>query len=134
MMARTPRRNDPLPAAPEWVNWLQAGITALMVVLFVVMLGKTRQQSANIRLLQERVQGLENSRALDRTSGMEEQLRSTVSRLQALERSAARVDALSAENSVLNQQLNELRSSAQNRTREAPVPPLPAIKSDDASP
>ncbi|MEB3262463.1 MAG: hypothetical protein VKK94_05840 [Cyanobacteriota bacterium] len=133
-MASTPKRNAPLPAAPEWVNWLQAGITAMMVVLFVVMLGKTRQQSTNIRLLQERVQGLENSRALDRTSGMEEQLRSTVSRLQALERSAARVDALSAENSALNQQLSELRSAAKTRSREAPIPPLPSINSDETTP
>jgi hypothetical protein len=67
--------------ALAWVPWLQAGVTAMLVVLLVVIVGKTRQQNATIRQLQERVQGLENSRALDRTTGLEQQLRTTVERL-----------------------------------------------------
>ncbi|MEB3307849.1 MAG: hypothetical protein VKK98_06830 [Cyanobacteriota bacterium] len=133
-MASTSRRNAPLPASLDWVNWLQAGITMLMVVLFVVMISKTRQQSTNIRVLQERVQGLENSRALDRSAGMEEQLRSTVGRLQELERSAARVDALSAENSSLQQQLRELRAATRSAPRDTGIPPLPPIRTEDAIP
>ncbi len=139
---RHPERGAGLPALPEWVNWLQAGLTALLVVLFLVMLGKSRQQSANIRLLQERVQGLENSRALDRTTGLEQQLRSAVDRLQALERSAARVDALSAENSTLQKEIRQLRStaqqprpsSAQAGPGEPAVPPLPPLKPESGTP
>ena len=133
-MVSTPERSNPLLALPEWVNWLQAGLTALLVVLFLVMLGKSRQQSANIRLLQERVQGLENSRALDRTTGLEQQVRSAVERLQVLERSAARVDVLSAENNTLQQELRQLRAAAQARTAEPAIPPLPPIKNEPATP
>ena len=133
-MVSTPERNNPLPVVPEWVNWVQAGLTALLVVLFLVMLGKSRQQSANIRLLQEQVQGLQNSRALDRTTGLEQQLRSAVERLQVLERSAARVDALSAENSTLHQELRQLRAAAQARTAEPTIPPLPPVKSESPTP
>ena len=133
-MVSTPERNNPLPVVPEWVNWVQAGLTALLVVLFLVMLGKSRQQSANIRLLQEQVQGLQNSRALDRTTGLEQQLRSAVERLQVLERSAARVDALSAENSTLHQELRQLRAAAQARTAEPAIPPLPPVKGDAVTP
>lgn len=131
-MVKTPERE----AVPEWVNWLQAGLTALLVVLFLVMLGKSRQQSANIRLLQERVQGLENAKALDRTTGLEQQLRSAVERLQVLERSAGRVEVLSAENSNLQQELRQLRAAAQARATEAPavIPPLPPIKSEPPAP
>jgi len=95
----------PLPQLPDWVAWLQAGLTALLAVLFLVMLGKARVQAERIEELQERVQGLENSRALERTTGLEQQLRSTVERLQALERSSARIDVLSAENSALRGEL-----------------------------
>jgi hypothetical protein len=131
---RNSDRNQALPAVPDWVNWVQAGLTALLVVLFLVMLGKSRQQSANIRLLQEQVQGLQNSRALDRTTGLEQQLRSAVERLQVLERSAARVDALSAENSSLHQELRQLRAAAQARTAEPVIPPLPPVKSEATTP
>ena len=50
----------------------------MLLVLFVVMVGKTRQQSAAIRQLQEQVQGLENARALERTDGPEQQPRTPV--------------------------------------------------------
>ena len=102
----------PLPQLPDWVAWLQAGLTALLAVLFLVMLGKARVQAERIEELQERVQGLENSRALERTTGLEQQLRSTVERLQALERSSARIDVLSAENSALRGEVRQLRRSA----------------------
>ena len=137
-MVSTPERNSDrtpaLPAVPEWVNWLQAGLTTLLVVLFLVMMGKSRQQSANLRLLEERVQGLENARALDRTTGLEQQLRSAVDRLQALERSAARVDALSAENSSLHQELRQLRAAAQARAADAVIPALPPVKTEPETP
>lgn len=137
-MVSMPDRNNLVPSVPEWVNWLQAGLTTLLVVLFLVVMGKSRQQSADIRLLQERLQGLENARALDRTTGLEQQLRSTVERLQALERSSARLDAISAESSALRQELRQLRAAAaaaaETRSSEPTLAPLPPLKSEPGTP
>ena len=145
----TPAPEQPQPSSPAarsggsgpngaplaWVPWLQAGVTAMLVVLFVVIVGKARQQSATIRQLQERVQGLENSRALDRTTGLEQQLRSAVERLQAVERNSTRIDGLSREAASLRAELARLRSPAgapdslAPRSDEPPVlPPLPPLK------
>jgi hypothetical protein len=45
------------------------------------------------------------------------------------------VDALSAENSSLHQELRQLRAAAQARTAEpAPIPPLPPIRNEPSSP
>ena len=129
VMASAQERSQTLPEMPDWAPWLQAGLTAMLAVLFVVMVGKMRQQSSSIRGLQERVQGLENSRALDRTSGLEQQLRATVERLQVVERSNAHLQVLDRENKRLNDQLGQLRSAG---TKSAPVddlpPLLPAVK------
>ena len=128
-MASAQERSQALPEMPDWAPWLQAGLTTMLAVLFVVMVGKMRQQSSSIRALQERVQGLENSRALERTSGLEQQLRTTVERLQVVERSNAQLQALSSDNKLLNDQLRQLRSTG---TKPAPAddlpPPLPPIK------
>ena len=97
---------SPNGAALAWVPWLQAGVTAMLVVLFFVIVGKSRQQNATIRHLQERVQGLENSRALDRTTGLEQQLRTTVERLQAVERNSTRIDGLSRETANMRAELS----------------------------
>ena len=118
-----------------WVPWLQAGVTAMLVVLFLVIVAKARQHSATIRQLQERVQGLENSRALDRTTGLEEQLRTTVERLQAVERNGTRIDGLSRETANLRAELSRLLglagtpNGAPSRGDEPPLlPPLPPLK------
>jgi hypothetical protein len=123
--------SDPNPAPLAWVPWLQAGVTAMLVVLFVVIVGKTRQQNATIRQLQERVQGLENSRALERTTGLEQQLRSTVERLQAVERNSARIEALSGENANLRL---ELRQRANRDAAGDSLPPLPKLDEPAAPP
>ena len=123
----------PLPQLPDWVAWLQAGLTALLAVLFLVMLGKARVQAERIEELQERVQGLENSRALERTTGLEQQLRSTVERLQALERSSARIDVLSAENSALRGEVRQLRRSASSSVlTPTPSAEAPAVTTPGA--
>jgi TolA-binding protein len=121
---------------PDWLPWLQAGLTAMLAVLFLVMVGKLRQQSSQLRGLQERVQGLENSRALERTSALEEQLRSTAERLQALERSNAQLEGLSSDNARLRQELQQLRKpapSGADTAEPSPVqptapPPLPPVR------
>lgn len=109
-----------LPQLPEWVAWLQLGLTVLLAVLFLAMLAKARQQGARVQELQDRVQGLENTRALERTTGMEEQLRSTVERLQAVERNSAKIDILSADNEALRSELSQLRRSS------TPTPAAPS--------
>jgi len=124
VMASAQERSQVLPEMPDWAPWLQAGLTAMLAVLFVVMVGKMRQQSSSIRALQERVQGLENSRALERTSGLEQQLRTTVERLQVVERSNAQLRALSSENKLLNAQLRQLRATG---TKPDPVDDLPPL-------
>ncbi len=115
--------------------WLQAGLTALLAVLFLVMLAKAREQGSRIQELQERVQGLENSRALERTTGLEQQLRSTVERLQAVERSTARIDVLSADNNALRSELRQLRRNADSGlTPLAPASPSGRSPGEAASP
>jgi hypothetical protein len=108
------------------------GLTALLAVLFLVILDKGRQQSAKIQLLEQRLQGLENSRALDRTTALEQQLRSTVERLQRVERNTSRIDSLTAEGKDLQKQLFQLRTEAlkQNSSNpeRAPLEPLPPLK------
>jgi hypothetical protein len=126
---------SPNGAALAWVPWLQAGVTAMLVVLFLVIVGKSRQQNATIRQLQERVQGLENSRALDRTTGLEQQLRTTVERLQTVERNGTRIDGLSRETANLRAELSKYRAARPSeatapKTDELPlgVPPLPPLR------
>jgi TolA-binding protein len=116
-----------LPQLPEWVAWLQLGLTALLAVLFLAMLAKARQQGSRIQELQDRVQGLENTRALERTTGLEEQLRTTVERLQEVERSTARINVLSADNEALRSELGQLR-------RSRPEPATPPRASTAPSP
>jgi len=123
-MASAQERSQALPEMPDWAPWLQAGISAMLVVLFLVMVGKMRQQSSQIRGLQERVQGLENSRALERTNGLEEQLRTTVERLQVVERSNAYVQALNSDNKLLKDQLRQLLAAG---TKQGPVDDLPQL-------
>ena len=128
-MASAQERSQVLPEMPDWAPWLQAGLTAMLAVLCVVMVGKMRQQSSSIRALQERVQGLENSRALERTSGLEQQLRTTVERLQVVERSNAQLRALSSDNKLLNAQLRQLRATGTKPDPADDLPPLlPPIK------
>jgi C4-dicarboxylate-specific signal transduction histidine kinase len=120
------------PVLPEWTIWIQVGLTALLAVLFLVILDKGRQQSAKVQLLEQRLQGLENSRALDRTTALEQQLRSAVERLQRLERNNSRIDSLTAESKDLQKQLFQLRTEAlkQNSTNLEPAPlqPLQPLK------
>ena len=135
MVSASEQRPEPLDndmLMPAWLFWLQLGLSTTLAVLFVVMLVRTRQQSVNIRQLQEKVAGIENSRALERTSAVEDQLRSTAERLQELERSSARVAGLAAENTRLRQELRSLEGAMPKPGAGAdfnePIAPLPPIK------
>ncbi|MEB3276822.1 MAG: hypothetical protein VKM92_07640 [Cyanobacteriota bacterium] len=135
MVSATDPRQDQLDneiAMPSWLFWLQLGLTTTLAVLFVVMLVKTRQQSVNIRDLQDKVAGLENRSALDRTTAIEDQLRSTSERLQSLERLGAQMAGLSADNARLRQELRGLEGSLSKPAAGLPpddtIAPLPPIK------
>jgi uncharacterized protein YlxW (UPF0749 family) len=133
-MVTAPDRSGQQPLWTEWVPWLQAGLTAMLAVLFLVMVGKTRQQSTQLRQLQERVEGLENSRALERTTALEQQLRSTAERLQVVERSKARLAVVSSDNARLRQELEALRQPSSDPPapgdglRPQAPPPLPPVR------
>jgi len=117
---------------PAWLVWLQLGLSTTLAVLFVVMLVKTRQQSVSIQQLQDKIAGIENSRALDRTTAIEDQLRTTAERLQALERMGAQISGLAAENSRLRQALQGVEGQVTKPPGQPPVgdaiAPLPPIK------
>jgi hypothetical protein len=116
-----------LPQLPDWVAWFQVGLSALLAVLFLAMVSKARHQGARIQELQDRVQGLENTRALERTTGLEEQLRTTVERLQEVERATARINVLGADNEALRAELSQLRRSAGPRPEAPPAAERPAV-------
>jgi len=116
---------------PAWLVWLQLGLSTTLAVLFVVMLVKTRQQGVAIQQLQDKIAGIENSRALDRTTAIEDQLRTTAERLQALERMGAQVSGLAADNSRLRQELRGLEGAVPKPANQpqaddaiAPLPPI----------
>lgn len=92
---------------PAWLPWLQLSLTSMMLVLFVVLLAQSREQNRNLQRLQQRVQGLENSRALDRTTALEGQLRAMLVRLQNLERRAADLAAAQQRQLELEDQLRQ---------------------------
>ncbi|QVL52154.1 MAG: hypothetical protein KFB97_11855 [Cyanobium sp. M30B3] len=112
--------------------WFQVALSALLAILFLVMVSKARHQGVRLQELQDRVQGLENTRALERTTGLEEQLRTTVERLQEVERSTARIQVLSADNEALRAELSQLRRSTSARPDAAPAQERPAVSPSQA--
>ncbi|MFY8150095.1 MAG: hypothetical protein ACOVNL_12885 [Prochlorococcaceae cyanobacterium] len=121
MAPATTRRSPTLPEAPLWVPWLLVGITTMLAVLFVVLLGKYREQSRSLRELRDRVAGLENSRALERTTILEQQLRSTSERLRKLERLDGSISALQGQTERLRFEIRQL--SRRQLPPELEVPP-----------
>ncbi|MEY4297241.1 MAG: hypothetical protein RLZZ423_420 [Cyanobacteriota bacterium] len=125
-MRPTPARPDALSGLPRWMRWGGAGLTALLAVLFVVLLQQVRDQGQTIRTLQNRLQTLENARDLDRTNALEDQLRSTVQRLQSLEGLEQDVQRLSQEQGSLRQQVRSAaRQTAGSPELEPLLPPEP---------
>jgi hypothetical protein len=127
-----PVPGPPPPAAglPPWTSWLQIGLSSMLAVLFVVILAKTREQGQQLMRLEQRLQGLENSRALDRTSVLEEQQRAMVGRLQSLEAGAQRLEALEQQQDQWRSALADLQGRAVRRPQRDPdpfpAPPMPS--------
>lgn len=105
-------REPPPPSAavgPPWLPWLQLGLSTTLAVLFVVLLQGLQQQGRSLHLLDQRLQALENNRALDRTTALEQQLRAAVERLQQLEQEQARNSQERLDRQALEQELQDLR-------------------------
>ncbi|MEB3199560.1 MAG: hypothetical protein VKK62_03395 [Synechococcaceae cyanobacterium] len=109
--SRTAGRGPSEPPVP-WLPLLQVGIGSMLVVLFLVMLARTQEQSRTIERLDQRLQGLENTRALERTSAMEDQLRKMLSRMETIEASNRRLADMATTQESLLQQLQSLRRQA----------------------
>lgn len=119
---------------PGWLPWLQLAISTTLAVLFVVVLARSREQSRQLGVLQQRVQGLETSRALDRTGLLEQQLRSMVERLQSLEREQRRQEQSLREQAELGLQLERLqRRQPGGEGRGAGSPATPAAPGEPAA-
>jgi hypothetical protein len=97
--------SSPQAPLPTWMRRAGAGLTALVAVLFVVLLLQVRQQGERIQTLQDKLQTLENEKDLDRTNALEEQVRSTAERLQNLEGLEQTVQSLRSEQASLRAQL-----------------------------
>ncbi|MBM5784829.1 MAG: hypothetical protein FJ076_08365 [Cyanobacteria bacterium K_DeepCast_35m_m1_288] len=104
-MSSSARSSSPQAPLPTWMRRTGAGITALVAVLFVVVLLQVRQQGERIQTLQDKLQTLENEKDLDRTNALEEQVRSTAERLQNLEGLEQTVQSLRSEQASLRAQL-----------------------------
>ena len=124
-MRSSPSPSEPEPTLPTWMRCGGAALTALLAVLFTVLMLQVRQQGQRLQSLQDRLQILENNQDLERTNALEEQLRSTVQRLQNLEGMEASLQRLSSEQESLRQ-LVRSSSTAARQGRQDPEPmPLP---------
>lgn len=107
--------SSPQAPLPTWMRRAGAGLTALVAVLFVVLLLQVQQQGERLQTLQDKLQTLENEKDLDRTNALEEQVRSTAERLQNLEGLEQSVQALRSEQA-------NLRAQLRNQEREPSFP------------
>ena len=125
-MSRSSASPETTSGLPTWMRWGGAGLTALLAVLFVVLLLQVRGQGQRLQTLQDRIQSLENAQDLERTNALEEQLRSTVQRLQNLEGIEQTLQRLSSEQENLRLQIRSAsRSSSSSRNVDL-EPQLPA--------
>ncbi|MCS5700108.1 hypothetical protein NZK32_13775 [Cyanobium sp. FGCU-52] len=114
---------------PEWLPWLQIGVSSLLAVLFVVLLIKSRDQNQRLQQLEMRLQGMENSRSLDRTAALEQQLRTLAERMQGLEGQREELESTRRERDEMRSELQQLRQAspppAQAPAAGTPAPALP---------
>lgn len=113
------------PLLPPWLPWLQLGLSSMMVVLFLVLLHGLQEQGRSLRQLDQRLQGLENNRALDRTTALEQQLRAAVERLRRLEEEQAQSRQELLDRRQLEQELQDLRRRAATPSLPRSTAPLP---------
>ena len=114
-------RADLSPSSPPlWLGWLGTGLTAMLAVLFLVLVQQLRGQNDQLQQLEAKVQALQNARALERTDALEEQVRNSVSRLQSLEALGGDMKRLAAQQQSLRADIDRLK-----RSEPGALPPLP---------
>ena len=138
-MSPSASSSSPQAPLPTWMRRTGAGLTALVAVLFVVLLLQVRQQGERIQTLQDKLQTLENEKDLDRTYALEEQVRSTAERLQNLEGLEQTVQSLRSEQDSLRAQLRSQDRAPQfpldngvdlnNKPKPGRLPALPPLPS-----
>ncbi len=80
------RRTPPGPERRTPWLWLPVALSTTLLVLFAVVVNRQQAQAQRIGELSNRVRALEQSRALERTAVLEQQLRAMLSRLQTMEK------------------------------------------------
>lgn len=76
----------------------------------MVAIQRLQEQNQSLRQLEQRLQVLENARALERTNALEQQLRATVERVHGLEDDQGRVADLARAQQQLADQVQRLQS------------------------
>jgi TolA-binding protein len=109
--------------------WLQLGLTTMLGVLFVVTLLRARDLSLGLGQIEQRLRALESRQALDKSTVLEQQLRSMLERLQSLEGKAERLNSLEGERERLEQELRELRNRTSDRPSAEEASPVPGPSS-----
>ena len=116
LQAFTPiRHSRQAPASSDWppvLLWLPISLSSLVLVLLVVVVQRQHAQAQLLADLRGRVQTLEQSRALERTAVLEQQLRAMLTRLQTLERGQLQGAELARRLQSLNEDLQQLRAAA----------------------
>lgn len=108
--SRQPSRRD--HDGVPWVGLTQILIGTALLVLFVVMLNRTTEQTRRLERLELRLRNLESIRSLERTSALEVQLRKMLARLQVVEGGQQRfIDQLGALQALAEEKEQERRST-----------------------
>jgi hypothetical protein len=123
------------PWGGGWLIWLPMGLCTMLMVLFVVVVGRQQDQANKIGELTQRIQNLEHSRALERTAVLEQQLRSTAARLQVVEKGQQRLSDWERQLQTLRQEMDLRRSFESTHSDLLNEPPLsPSPKSGRSTP
>ena len=116
--ARSPahRRTSPGPERVTPWLWLSFGLSTMLLVLFAVVVNRQQAQVQRIEVLSSRVKALEQSRALERTAVLEQQLRAMLTRLQVLEKQNQRQEDVATTLRTLQEEVRRLRSAVSRPT------------------
>ncbi len=131
--SRVQRRPGP-GGQPLWLAWVQLSISTMLVVLFLVVLGKVREQAAIVGELEQKLSTIENSRSQDRTTAMEQQLESMIQRLQSVEKVGDHLRDVDRQQQALRQELQQLLSLSRPTIEGSSEPPRPISTPQAASP
>ena len=112
---------------PDWLSWIQVGLTAMLVVLFLVLMARGRDQRGELRALEARLEGMENRRTFEEEPILEKQMRSIIQRLEQMEREGGRLKVLGQQQKQLQQEILELRGLMRG-TRSSDLPEAPVPK------